>query len=74
MSTLSGGWYVCLDSLGSTGSQTTAGLNRPCVVYSYGLGADWSFDKDAENFGCSVHGFDPTNNLVRIAGVRGLVI
>ena len=39
-------------------------VNQPCVVYSFGLGADWSFDRDAESHGCRVHGFDPTNNLV----------
>ena len=66
-----GGWYVCLDSLG--GGDATAAVSvfpastpqkYACVVYSFGLGADWSFDKAAEKFGCSVHGFDPTNLLV----------
>mmetsp|Transcript_21221 Transcript_21221/g.39608 ORF Transcript_21221/g.39608 Transcript_21221/m.39608 type:complete len:327 (+) Transcript_21221:183-1163(+) len=67
-----GGWYVCLDALtlnpaGQVDTSTSAlGVStpqHPCVVYSFGLGADWSFDKDAEKHGCHVHGFDPTNNL-----------
>lgn len=48
-----GGWYIC----------NKINTRQKCVVYSYGLGADWSFDKDAEANGCEVHGFDPTNLL-----------
>lgn len=50
-----GGWYICKDFLPSSGSE--------CIVYSYGLGADWSFDNAAEIYGCNVHGFDPTGPL-----------
>ena len=33
----------------------------PCVVYSFGINDDWSFDKDAsDTYGCQVHGFDPS--------------
>jgi hypothetical protein len=45
-----GGWTICLDNIPS----------QNCVVYSYGLGADWSFDNSAEDANCEVHGFDPT--------------
>jgi hypothetical protein len=55
-----GGWYVCLEELKSS----------DCVVLSYGLGADWSFDNEAEKFGCVVHGFDPSGSLWR-AGMHG---
>ena len=48
----SGGWMICLDS-----------LIKGCIVYSFGLGADWSFDNAAERYGCTVHGFDPTGML-----------
>ena len=48
----SGGWNVCMDQLTNT--------SDPCVVYSYGLGADWSFDKAMEKLGCTIHGFDPS--------------
>jgi hypothetical protein len=41
-----------------------------CVVYSYGLGADWSFDNTAEAWGCEVHGFDPSGLLWR-QGMHG---
>ena len=38
----------------------------PYLVYSYGLGADWSFDNHAETMGCQVHGFDPSGGLIYI--------
>ena len=48
-----GGWYIC-DILPSVAP-------KKCIVYSYGLGADWSFDtKLSEQYGCEVHGFDPS--------------
>lgn len=53
-----GGWYICRDALPII---PDASDGKPCVVYSYGLGADWSFDMAAENYGCEVHGFDPSN-------------
>ena len=60
-----GGWFVCGDDLPSGG-----GAGR-CVVYSYGLGADWSFDTAAEQTaGCEVHGFDPSGLLWR-QGMHG---
>ncbi|KAB7503189.1 hypothetical protein Anas_02593, partial [Armadillidium nasatum] len=31
-----------------------------CLVLSFGLATDWSFDKDMERYGCNVHSFDPT--------------
>jgi hypothetical protein len=57
-----GGWYVCVEELRAN--------SNDCVVLSYGLGADWSFDNDAEKFGCVVHGFDPSGSLWR-AGMHG---
>jgi hypothetical protein len=55
-----GGWYICREALKA----------KDCVVLSYGLGADWSFDNAAESFGCVVHGFDPSGSLWR-AGMHG---
>lgn len=56
-----GGWYIC-------GDEEFYGIDmikNKCIVYSYGLGADWSFDSAAETEGCEVHGFDPTGKLWR---------
>jgi len=49
-----GGWTAC---------DTFAGDNAPCVVYSYGIRDDYSFDADVEKRGCEVHGFDPSVSL-----------
>jgi len=54
---------VCLSALAKESP-------KKCVVYSFGLGADWSFDNAAERYGCEVHGFDPTGELWR-AGMHG---
>ena len=60
-----GGWFVCGDDF----PDSTKG--EKCVIYSYGLGADWSFDTAAEKeAGCEVHGFDPSGLLWR-QGMHG---
>ncbi|XP_063849903.1 uncharacterized protein LOC135094070 isoform X1 [Scylla paramamosain] len=36
---------------------------RNCLVFSFGIGSDWSFENDVENkLGCKVFAFDPTIN------------
>ena len=63
-----GAWSVCFDQ----GILTAPG----CVVYSFGIGGDWSFDEAmaqgdyfglsgsfTKGIGCSVHSFDPTMGL-----------
>lgn len=53
-----GGWDMCI-----------AGPYQPtsdgsCLVYSFGIGDNWSFDDDmAKRFGCTVHSFDPSMNV-----------
>ena len=60
-----GGWFVCGDEL------PNAVKGEKCIIYSYGLGADWSFDNAAEvEAGCEVHGFDPSGLLWR-QGMHG---
>ncbi len=63
-----GAWSVCFDQ----GILTAPG----CVVYSFGIGGDWTFDEamaqgdyfglsgtHAKGIGCSVHSFDPTMGM-----------
>lgn len=47
-----GNWYVCLDGKFFP--------DDPCLVYSFGIGNDFSFDDDMANQGCEVHSFDPS--------------
>jgi len=47
-----GAWDVCFD-----------GLRPPCVVYSFGIADDWTFDEAMAEFGCEVHAFDPSLGL-----------
>ncbi|ROT80307.1 hypothetical protein C7M84_000955 [Penaeus vannamei] len=46
-----GAKLVCLDE----GVAPTA---RNCLVYSFGVGNDFSFDEQMQDFGCEVHAFD----------------
>lgn len=61
-----GGWKICSDINYIDFSK--------CIVYSYGLGADWSFDNQAELKGCIVHGFDPTGKLWRDGNIILMIL
>lgn len=40
-------------------------LTAPCLVFSIGIGMDWRFDDvAARKYGCEVHSFDPTRDLL----------
>ena len=60
-----GGWDMCLDALPEDAKTNTSANNRgprKCVVYSFGISDDSSFDeaivRDYAN--CDVYAFDPT--------------
>ena len=65
--------YVCMDELMSDIR------NDECLVYSFGIGGDWTFEDTMADFGCTVYAYDPTidhpefhNDNIRFAKI-GLV-
>ncbi|XP_048739266.2 uncharacterized protein LOC125653733 isoform X1 [Ostrea edulis] len=51
-----GGWDICHDVRFRPGST--------CIVYSFGIDYDFSFDEDMEKtYGCDVFSFDPSMNM-----------
>ncbi|OWA52650.1 hypothetical protein BV898_17097 [Hypsibius exemplaris] len=51
---IDGQYAVCLDQL------RPAIHSNSCLVYSFGISDDWSFDDEMHEFGCEVHSFDPS--------------
>ncbi|XP_059152308.1 uncharacterized protein LOC131938318 [Physella acuta] len=49
-----GNWGVCQD--------VPYSVNRSCLVYSFGINNDFSFDDAMVDQGCEVHSFDPSMN------------
>ncbi|XP_046380999.2 probable methyltransferase-like protein 24 [Haliotis rufescens] len=47
-----GNWHVCMDKLFN--------IKPPCLVYSFGIWNDFSFDDAMGRLGCEVHSFDPS--------------
>jgi hypothetical protein len=43
---------VCID-------EKVAPNPSQCLVYSFGISSDWSFDEEMERYGCEVFAFDP---------------
>jgi hypothetical protein len=35
-----------------------------CIVYSFGINNEWSFDEDMEEYGCEVFAFDPSKEMM----------
>ena len=52
---LDGQKAVCLDP------DVRPTANR-CIVYSFGISYEWSFDEAMEDYGCKVYAFDPSMN------------
>ncbi|BFZ12600.1 hypothetical protein BsWGS_15639 [Bradybaena similaris] len=50
-----GGWEHCDDPLYRP-------LKGDCLVYSYGISFDFSYDDDMAAYGCEIHAFDPSMN------------
>jgi hypothetical protein len=46
--------YVCLDKL------YTDIMSRNCLIYSFGIAGDWTFEEAMAGLGCVVRAFDPT--------------
>ena len=36
---------------------------KACIVYSFGINNEWSFDTMFEKFGCQIYAFDPSMNM-----------
>ena len=51
---IDGGKYVCMDELFDDI------VNNQCVIFSFGILNDWTFEDMMDNLGCSVYAFDPT--------------
>ncbi|KAH9524381.1 Methyltransferase-like protein 24 [Bulinus truncatus] len=49
-----GNWHICQD--------TPYTIKPPCLVYSFGINFDFSFDDAMSKLGCEVHSFDPSMN------------
>ncbi|XP_046546444.1 uncharacterized protein LOC124256498 isoform X2 [Haliotis rubra] len=50
-----GSWRICNDN--------NFEVKPPCLVYSFGIWKDWSFDDAMGALGCEVHSFDPSIGL-----------
>jgi len=53
---IDGQYPVCLDNE----MKPLSTNNRRCIVYSFGIKDDWSFDEALEKFGCEIFSFDPS--------------
>jgi len=55
---IDGQYPVCLDKP----VRPRTSKEKRCIVYSFGINNDWSFDEAMEKYGCDVFAFDPSIN------------
>ena len=53
--------------------------SQECLVYSFGLSDDWTFEENMASLGCKIHAFDPTVNVNNVktkhkAGIEKLSV
>ena len=66
-----GGVMIFVDDIPAIDGQKAVCLDRPhlapsldgCVVYSFGINNEWSFDETMAKYGCQVYAFDPSMNI-----------
>lgn len=46
--------FICLDNL------INAKNNETCIIYSFGIAKDWSFEDFMDTLGCRIFAYDPT--------------
>lgn len=51
---LDGHKFVCLDNLYEDV------LKNECLIYSFGINNEWSFEENMISMGCTIRSFDPT--------------
>ncbi|OWA51112.1 putative Methyltransferase-like protein 24 [Hypsibius exemplaris] len=56
---IDGQYAVCLDRL--LPKMLSMSMANSCLVYSFGVNDDWSFDDALHGRGCEVHSFDPSS-------------
>jgi hypothetical protein len=54
MGCLDGHKYVCLDDF------YMDVIDQKCLIYSFGINNEWSFEENMIDIGCTVRTFDPT--------------
>ena len=52
-----GGKFVCMDEL------IYDIMNNECVIFSFGILDDWSFEDMMDELGCTIYAFDPSVNF-----------
>ena len=57
-----GGKVACMDDLLEDIRQ------KKCLIFSFGINADWTFEDMMDKLGCTIHAFDPTVDYPKTRG------